>query len=51
VLVGAQLLGVLGALAAIPVAASLQVILEEILSWRRERREPAAVADGSDAPG
>jgi predicted PurR-regulated permease PerM len=41
VLIGAELAGVLGALAAIPVAGSLQVIL---VDWLRERRgeEPAA---------
>jgi predicted PurR-regulated permease PerM len=40
VLIGAQLAGVLGALAAIPVAGSLQVIL---VDWLRHRRgeEPA----------
>ena len=37
VLVGAELAGVLGALAAIPVAGALQVILVE---WRRARIEP-----------
>ena len=37
VLIGAELAGVLGALAAIPVAGSLQVILREVLRARRER--------------
>jgi predicted PurR-regulated permease PerM len=37
VLVGAELAGVLGALAAIPVAGSLQVILREFLRGRQER--------------
>jgi predicted PurR-regulated permease PerM len=37
VLIGAELAGVLGALAAIPVAGSLHVILREILRRRRER--------------
>jgi predicted PurR-regulated permease PerM len=37
VLIGAELAGVLGALAAIPVAGSLQVILRELLRTRRER--------------
>jgi predicted PurR-regulated permease PerM len=36
VLVGAELAGVLGALAAIPVAGSVQVIARELLRWRRE---------------
>ena len=37
VLVGAELAGVLGALAAIPVAGSISVIAGELLQWRRER--------------
>jgi predicted PurR-regulated permease PerM len=37
ILVGADLAGVLGALAAIPIAGSLQVILSEVLDARRER--------------
>jgi predicted PurR-regulated permease PerM len=36
VLVGAELAGVLGALAAIPVAGSIQVVARELLRWRRE---------------
>jgi predicted PurR-regulated permease PerM len=40
VLIGAELAGVLGALAAIPVAGSLQVILREVL--RHRRTEPEA---------
>jgi predicted PurR-regulated permease PerM len=39
VLVGAEVAGVLGALAAIPVAGSIQVL---ILDWRRHRAERAA---------
>jgi predicted PurR-regulated permease PerM len=45
VLIGAQLLGVIGALGAIPVAASLQVVIQELVAWRRERRGGAAAAD------
>src|ERR1700694_5973144 len=42
VLIGAQLAGVLGALAAIPVAGSLQVI---VLAWlERRRKRPARTA-------
>jgi predicted PurR-regulated permease PerM len=41
VLVGAELAGILGALAAIPVAGSIQVL---ILDWRRHRGEHAATA-------
>jgi predicted PurR-regulated permease PerM len=37
VLVGAELAGVLGALAAIPVAGSLQVLLRDALAQRRLR--------------
>jgi predicted PurR-regulated permease PerM len=41
VLIGAELAGILGALAAIPVAGSIQVL---ILDWLRHRRAaPAAV--------
>jgi predicted PurR-regulated permease PerM len=43
VLIGAELAGVLGALAAIPVAGSLQVILRELLRGRRQER-PAGAA-------
>jgi predicted PurR-regulated permease PerM len=41
VLVGAELAGILGALAAIPVAGSIQVL---ILDWRRHRGEHTATA-------
>src|SRR2546421_9308671 len=41
VLVGAELAGILGALAAIPVAGAIQVLL---LDWRRHRGEHAASA-------
>jgi predicted PurR-regulated permease PerM len=44
ILVGAHLAGVLGALAAIPVAGSLQVLLVSWLEDRRKRRtRPATV--------
>jgi predicted PurR-regulated permease PerM len=39
ILIGAELAGILGALAAIPVAGSLQVLL---VDWRRHRAEHAA---------
>jgi predicted PurR-regulated permease PerM len=42
VLVGAELAGILGALAAIPVAGSIQVIVRDQLSARRKLLEPAA---------
>jgi predicted PurR-regulated permease PerM len=41
ILIGAELAGILGALAAIPVAGSIQVLL---LDWRRHRGEHAAAA-------
>jgi predicted PurR-regulated permease PerM len=41
ILIGAELAGILGALAAIPVAGSIQVLL---LDWLRYRREGAATA-------
>ena len=41
ILIGAELAGILGALAAIPVAGSLQVV---ILDWRAHRREHAPAA-------
>ena len=37
VLIGADLAGILGALGAIPIAGSIQVVLNEILAMRRER--------------
>ncbi len=48
VLVGAELAGVLGALGAIPIAGSLQVIVAEALRARRERTPlaPAGAAPG-----
>ncbi len=39
VLFGSALLGVLGALVAIPVAASIQIVVREWWAWRREERE------------
>jgi predicted PurR-regulated permease PerM len=44
VLVGAELAGVLGALAAIPIAGSIQVVLREVIAARRERRLEAVGA-------
>ena len=41
VLIGAQIAGVLGALAAIPVAGAVQVLL---VDWRRHRLQPASSA-------
>jgi predicted PurR-regulated permease PerM len=47
VLIGAKLAGVLGALGAIPVAGTLQVLLLEWLRMRREARAAAATASPS----
>jgi predicted PurR-regulated permease PerM len=41
VLVGASLAGVLGALGAIPVAGTIQVVIRDTLAYRRERIVPA----------
>jgi predicted PurR-regulated permease PerM len=49
VLIGAELLGVIGALAAIPVGGSLQVIAREI-SLYRSRRPPAVEVPGPAPP-
>jgi len=46
VLVGAELAGVLGALAAIPVAGTIQVLIREWVAARRERQLAPAPADG-----
>ena len=44
VLIGASLAGVLGALAAIPIAGTIQVLLRELLRARREASEPVVDA-------
>ncbi len=49
VLIGADLAGVVGALIAIPIAGSLQVIAAEVLAARRERQE-ALVTEGPPPP-
>jgi predicted PurR-regulated permease PerM len=48
VLFGATLLGVLGALVAIPIAASIQIVVRE---WWTYRREARLVADTTPEPG
>jgi predicted PurR-regulated permease PerM len=42
ILVGGQLAGILGALLAIPVAATIGVLIDEALLWRRETSPPEA---------
>jgi predicted PurR-regulated permease PerM len=51
VLFGATLLGVVGALVAVPVAASLQIVLREWLRYRREADVMEAVDPGEIAAG
>jgi predicted PurR-regulated permease PerM len=51
VLFGATLLGVAGALVAIPVAASIQIVLNEWNDWRRDQGEELAAPAGMAAPG
>ena len=53
VLVGAEVAGILGALSAIPVAGTIQILLVDWRNNRREqqaRAEPRASADGEAAP-
>ena len=42
VLIGAELAGILGALAAIPTAGSILAVLREVLEYQRERRAASA---------
>jgi predicted PurR-regulated permease PerM len=53
ILIGAELVGILGALAAIPVAGIIQAIFREVLRWRREAILPvgleATLPDGPAA--
>jgi predicted PurR-regulated permease PerM len=51
VLVGAELAGILGALAAIPVAGSLQVLIRDQLAHRRAPLSQPALAGGADSSG
>ncbi|WP_217915671.1 AI-2E family transporter [Miltoncostaea marina] len=51
VLLGAALAGIVGALVAIPVAGSLQVVVREVLAARRERAAVAVVAPGPPPDG
>jgi predicted PurR-regulated permease PerM len=43
ILIGAELVGILGALAAIPVAGIIQAVFREVLRWRREAILPAGL--------
>ena len=51
VLIGGTLLGVLGALLAIPIAATVQIFLREWWAYRRERLLPDGPPLGPDAAG
>jgi predicted PurR-regulated permease PerM len=50
VLIGASLAGIIGALAAIPVAGTIQVLLQEWLEYRRERLTIVRASDPPPAP-
>jgi predicted PurR-regulated permease PerM len=51
VLIGAKLAGVIGALGAIPVAGAIQVIVLDVLEWRRQKIvEPSSVQLPGGAP-
>jgi predicted PurR-regulated permease PerM len=49
-LVGAQLLGIPGALLAIPVAEIIRIVVTELLAYRRTRRETNEPAVASSSP-
>jgi predicted PurR-regulated permease PerM len=50
VLFGSTLLGIVGAIIAIPIAASIQILIREWAEWRREQREAAIVAPVPSPP-
>jgi predicted PurR-regulated permease PerM len=50
VLIGGSLLGILGALLAIPIAASVQIVVKELWQYRRERLLPDEVPPAAIAP-
>jgi predicted PurR-regulated permease PerM len=51
VLFGSTLLGVLGAIVAIPIAASIQILLREYWDWRTlSMREPPPAPPPADEP-
>jgi predicted PurR-regulated permease PerM len=50
VLVGAALLGILGALLAIPIAGSIQILLRDVLAARRERVAELYAMSGRTPP-
>jgi predicted PurR-regulated permease PerM len=50
VLVGAELAGIFGALAAIPVAGGIQAVFREVMRYRSETAEPRAVSADTAPP-
>jgi predicted PurR-regulated permease PerM len=50
-LVGGQLLGIPGALLAIPVAEIIRILVTEILAYRRSRKDAKEPAVASASPG
>jgi predicted PurR-regulated permease PerM len=50
-LVGGQLLGIPGALLAIPVAEIIRILVTEILAYRRSRQAASGPAVASASPG
>jgi predicted PurR-regulated permease PerM len=50
ILVGAELVGVLGALLAIPAAATIGVLIDEGMRWRRETSGADGLETGGDGP-
>jgi predicted PurR-regulated permease PerM len=51
VLFGSTLLGVVGALVAVPAAASLQIVIREWLRYREDARMAETYDAGDTAPG
>jgi predicted PurR-regulated permease PerM len=49
-LVGGQLLGIPGALLAIPVAEIIRIVVTELLAYRRERQQADKPAVSSGSP-
>jgi predicted PurR-regulated permease PerM len=49
ILIGSELLGVLGALVAIPIAAAVQIVLRDMLPWTSEPPEPPPSPAGEPA--
>ena len=50
VLVGATILGFIGALLAIPIAGIVQVVLQELWAWRQEQRTAQLMPPGVEPP-